>query len=150
MFKGYWNRHDMLHDVVRDGWWWTGDLAFRDARGRIYQIDRAVDMVQTDEGPVYGLLVEEEALKLPGVVEAAVIRAEDEKGRDRAVLILQIERGAPFDAEATLAAIRTRSEYGGRISEVSVVDCDEEIPRGLTGKVLKRALRERVPIRNAA
>ncbi len=149
VFKGYWNQHDRLHGVVRDGWWRTGDLALRDRRGYIYQIDRDVDAVQTAQGPVYGLLVEEEALKLPGVVEAVVVATPGD-GNDRATLVLQAARDTRLDPAQMLEQIRATNDYGARIDDVIVVHGDQGIPRGLTGKVLKRVLRERLAHGEAA
>lgn len=151
VFKGYWNQHDRLHGVVRDGWWATGDMAVRTADGHIRQLDREVDVVHTEQGPVYGLLVEEEALKLPGVVEAVVVggvpgRRGGDVDADRAVLVLQAEDGWTLDERRTLEAIRRSGEQGARIADVAVVGSDSDIPRGLTGKVLKRVLRERLAL----
>ena len=147
LFKGYWNRHDMLHGVLRDGWWWTGDVAFRDRGGRVYQIDREVDVVATSEGPVYGLLVEEMALKLDGVLEAAVFARGPDHDR-KACLLVQVDPRAHFDGPGALAALREDSRNCAMISSIEVVFRDEDIPRGLTGKVLKRQLRERYARQN--
>ncbi len=149
VFKGYWNQHDRLHGVVHDGWWATGDLALRDHRGRVYQLDRDVDAVHTAQGPVYGLLVEEEALKLPGVVEAVVVATPGE-GCERATLVLQVAPLYRLDPAQVLKQIRATNEYGARIDEVVLVNGDQDIPRGLTGKVLKRVLRDRLACGKAA
>ena len=147
LFKGYWNRHDQLHGVVRDGWWWTGDVAFRDRRGRVYQIDREVDVVATAEGPVYGLPVEEEALKLDGVLEAAVFAMGPVHDR-KACLLVQVDPRVRFSGPRALAELRKVSRNCALIAGIEVVYRDEDIPRGLTGKVLKRHLRDRYAQQN--
>ena len=143
LFKGYWNQHDRTHDVVRDGWWWTGDVGFRDSRGRFYQIDRDIDTVNTIHGPVYGLPIEEEALKLPGVVEAMLVPcATADADTDDAILLLQMEKGAARDADALLAQVKANCSWAEHLAGVTFTEGDTAPPRGLTGKVLKRQIRD--------
>ncbi|UWQ35736.1 acyl--CoA ligase (plasmid) [Leisingera sp. M527] len=143
LFKGYWNQHDRTHDVVRDGWWWTGDVGFRDNFGRFYQIDRDVDTVNTAQGPVYGLPVEEEALKLPFVQEAA-LAARPASGADEAVLLLQMAPGPAGSPADLLAAVKANCSWAQHLSEVIILPEGAKPPRGLTGKVLKREIREQL------
>jgi long-chain acyl-CoA synthetase len=140
LFKGYWNNHDRGHDVIREGWWWTGDVGYRDNFGRFYQIDRDVDTVHTPQGPVYGLPVEEEALKLPGVTEAVVLARPGARG-DEAVVLLQMHPGAERDADALLSRLKANCAWAGHVSAI-LFATEDTVPRGLTGKVLKRSLRE--------
>jgi acyl-coenzyme A synthetase/AMP-(fatty) acid ligase len=144
LFKGYWNDHAMLHPVMRDGWWWTGDLAYKDRLGRYYHMDRAADVIHTARGPVYTLLVEEVLLGHPDVAEAAVFGLPHPgEGQDGeiAFCLVQPKPGRTVDPEACRAWANGRLPSPG-IAEVRIV-AEEEIPRGLTGKVLKRVLRER-------
>ena len=72
LFKGYWNAPEMLEGVMRDGWWWTGDIAYRDRLGRFYHLDRAADVITTASGPVYTLPTEEMLQSYTGVTEVVV------------------------------------------------------------------------------
>lgn len=142
LFKGYWNAHDKSHGVVLDGWWWTGDIAYRDRKGRYFHLDRDVDVIRTSEGAVYSLLVEEQLLKYPGVLEAVVL-AQGEPGEQKPIALIQPAEGVELDLEA-LRNWADQQLFGQcQLAAVSIVE-DTAIPRGLTGKVLKRVLRDRL------
>lgn len=144
LFKGYWNAHDRLHGVVLDGWWWTGDVVLRDARGRHYHLDRHSDVIRGRDGEIYTLPLEERLLKEPGVLEAVVVaRADDERG-EVPVALIQPMPGARLDAEALRARINAALPAAQALAEIHLVD-EADIPRGLTGKVLKRCIRDALP-----
>jgi acyl-coenzyme A synthetase/AMP-(fatty) acid ligase len=148
LFKGYWNNHDRGHDVIREDWWWSGDVGYRDHFGRFYQIDRDVDTVNTAQGPVYGLPIEEEALKLPGVEEAIVL-ARPGEGGDEAVVMLQMAPDTTADTAAMLTQLKANCLWAEHVSEI-LIAASGDIPRGLTGKVLKRNLRDSLRGRSPA
>jgi long-chain acyl-CoA synthetase len=141
LFKGYWNSNEMLHGVVHDGWWWTGDVAYRDRLGRFYHLDRFNDVVQTKHGPVYTLLVEEALLTYPGVIEAVVFGVPTSEGDQVPLGVITIRRGHSVDPESCRRWINDRLQLPAPLSDIVVVKLSE-IPRGLTGKVLKRVMRE--------
>lgn len=146
LFKGYWNLDDRSHDVTRNGWWWTGDVGYRDHGGNFYQLDRDVDTVVTKSGPVYGLPVEEEALKLPNVIEAALIgRKSKGSDIDEAVLLLQMRPGSVRAPDEMLTQLKANCPWAAKISRLDFTPDDAPMPRGLTGKVLKRELRAEYP-----
>ncbi len=140
LFKGYWNAHDRHHGVIRDGWWFTGDVGYRDARGRFFHFDRKVDVIRTAEGAVYTLPVEEELLKRDDVQEAVVIGVPDGSGHELALALVQPRAGCRIDPARLLSWARGRPGGAARLAAVETVGADR-IPRGLTGKVLKRELR---------
>jgi acyl-CoA synthetase (AMP-forming)/AMP-acid ligase II len=142
VFKGYWNAHERLHGNLQGGWWRTGDVGYRDRLGRYYHLDRAVDVIHTPAGPVYSLLFEELLLSHPDVSEVAVIGVPGPGEGQVPVAVLYARRGHTLDAEAVLAWTNERSRQVRGLEQVIVVE-REGIPRGLTGKVLKRVLRER-------
>ena len=144
VFKGYWNEHHRLHGTVLDGWWWTGDLARRHRKGRFYQLDRDTDCIRTGAGPIYTLLVEEELLKHPDVHEAVVIGIPAEDGAQKPMIVLQAKPGRDsFDAQTASRWIAEHIPLPGPRAEVVVVRNDADLPRGLTGKILKRVVRDR-------
>ncbi len=142
LFKGYWNAHDRLHGVWFDGWWWTGDLGYRDWRGRFFHLDRAADVIETRDGPVYSLLTEETVMEHPSVAEAAVIGVPGEDGFEVPIVVVAPVAGSTLDPEACRDWINREAQLAAEVQRVVSVPL-EDIPRGLTGKVLKRALRER-------
>ena len=142
LFKGYWNAHDRLHGTVMDGWWWTGDVVYQDWTGNYYHLDREADTIHTKEGPVYTLAVEEVAMNFPSVAEAACFGVPSAEGSEVALLVVCPRLGESVDAAACLEWIRRHQSAGIAVREVLAVEL-EEIPTGLTGKVLKRRLRTR-------
>ena len=143
VFKGYWNEHHRLHGVVIDGWWWTGDLAYRDRLNRYYQVDRDVDCIRTSAGPIYSLLAKEELLKHPCVHEAVVVGLPAEAGFQKPLIVLQTKPGTVLGEQDALRWIARSVPLPCACTDVMVVRSDADIPRGLTGKVLKRVLRDR-------
>jgi 3-aminoavenalumate diazotase len=143
MFKGYWNAHHTLHGVKRDGWWWTGDLAYRDRLGRFYHVDRVGDVIHTGRGDAFSLAIEEWLLKYPNVIEAVVVGRDVDDGVQEPIAFVQPIASCAIDADAMLRWANAQLSPRERLAEIRVVP-REEIPRGLTGKALKRALRERI------
>nr|AIS92911.1 AMP-binding protein [Stigmatella aurantiaca Sg a15] len=142
LFKGYWNAHDRLHGVVIDGWWWTGDVGYRDGAGRFYQLDRAVDVIETRQGPVYTLPIEEQLLKFPEVGEAVVFGVSDTAGNTVPSAVINLKPGVVMDAADLLRRANQKLDAKNALHQIAFVE-EEQIPRGLTGKVLKRQVRER-------
>jgi long-chain acyl-CoA synthetase len=143
VFDGYWDPQDVLrHDAPVAGWWWTGDLGSRSRTGRISQLDRAVDVIRTVDGPVYSLPVEEVLLTHPAVADAAVVGIGQPDGHDRPVAFVTPRVDAELDAGSVTAWAAGRSEIPATLTDIAVVQFDQ-LPRGLTGKVLRRVLRER-------
>ncbi|OLO37001.1 hypothetical protein BTR23_14765 [Alkalihalophilus pseudofirmus] len=73
MMKGYWKLEEETNKVIRDGWLYTGDMAYRDESDYLYLVDRKKDMVITGGFNVYTIIVEKVLLGHPHVKHAAVI-----------------------------------------------------------------------------
>ncbi|MEM7677631.1 MAG: class I adenylate-forming enzyme family protein, partial [Myxococcota bacterium] len=142
LFKGYWNAHERLHGTVIDGWWWTGDVVYQDWWGRYFHLDRAADTIHTKEGPVYTLVIEESAVKHPDVLEAACFAVPGPEGAEEVALVAYVlKEGASSDVNSILAWTNDRITIGTKAYGAIRVGL-EDLPLGLTGKVLKRKLRE--------
>lgn len=142
LFKGYWNAQEKLLGTVRDGWWWTGDVVRRDRLGRFYHLDRATDVIHERGGPVYTLPTEEVLLSHPDVAEAVVIGLPHPRRGEAPFALFYPRPGHTLEPETLRAWSNARLPAAGALEEVAAVSPDE-IPRGLTGKVLKRTLRDR-------
>ena len=142
LFAGYWNSHETLLGVVKDGWWWTGDIVRRDRLGCYYHLDRDTDVIRTSAGEVYSLPMEECLLRHPDVGEVAVVGLNSGTEGQVPVAIVHARPNASLDADDVLRWARARMTTAKPLAAVIVVEPDE-MPRGLTGKVLKRELRER-------
>jgi fatty-acyl-CoA synthase len=141
VMAGYWNAPDATAASLVDGWLRTGDLARIDDEGYVYIVDRFKDMLISGGLNVYPAEIEIVLAGIPGMAECAVIGVPDEKWGETPVALVHPLPGATLDRETVLAHCR------GRLADYKlprhVVVLDEPLPRGMSGKVLKRELRER-------
>lgn len=140
LFNGYWNRPEETDKAFLDGWVTVGDMAVRDDEGYLYIVDRIKDMVITGGINVYPREIEEVIAALPGVTEVAVIGAEDPRWGERLVAHVVCRPGMEITADSitshcaqTLASFKIPKE----------VVFEKELPRNLSGKILKRELKNR-------
>jgi acyl-coenzyme A synthetase/AMP-(fatty) acid ligase len=141
---GYWNAHDLTYEYKLAGYWLTGDVAYRDASGLFYVVDRAVDAIETDAGTGYSVQMEETVLAaVPEVSDCAVI-AGQRGGETVAVAVVSGHIEEPDPGALLEAANRALGEAGlPRVEVLEVTNGTANVPAGVTGKVLKRDLRER-------
>ena len=122
----------------RDGLSETGDVGYLDDLGRLFVLGREDDMIISGGENVYPRTVEDVLEEHPGVKEVAAIGVPDEHYGERIAVHVVKAPGARLSAKAVREHVRAhRPRY-----EVprDVVFCDE-LPRGATGKILRRALR---------
>ena len=141
LFKGCWNSHEALLGTVYDNWWWTGDWVIKNTFGQYYHLDRFADRILTSVGTIYSLLVEEILLTHPQILEAVVIGVPDEKLGQAAIAIVAPFPNTNLKAEDILEWVNQDTYLTIKLQNVFLLPFDE-IPRGLTGKVLKRVLRK--------
>ncbi|WP_324401024.1 hypothetical protein [Ottowia sp.] len=140
---GYWNRPDATAEVLRDGWFRTGDLAETDAEGDLRIVDRAKDLIIRGGYNVYPGEVEEVLYELPGVVEAAVVGVPDAYYGEEVAAVIVRRPGSTLDAAAVESWARERlSAY----KVPRIVQFVDALPKGASGKILKRAI-DRVALR---
>jgi len=140
VLSGYWNRPEAMREAFRGGWFHTGDVASMDAEGFVYIVDRKKDMIVSGAENVYPREVEEVLYRHAAVAEAAVFGVPDEHWGERVAAAIVTAGGAGV-SEADLDAW-CREELAGykRPRLWFFVDA---IPKNVSGKVLKRELRER-------
>lgn len=138
--SGYWNNPDATAKVLKHGWLRTGDMARRDSEGYFYLVDRKNDLIVSGALNVYPSEVERVLQQHPAVFEVAVIAVPSEKWGEevRAVIVLKegetlTERALIDFCEGNLAGFKKPKS----------VEFIEKLPRNLTGKILKKELRER-------
>jgi acyl-coenzyme A synthetase/AMP-(fatty) acid ligase len=144
--SGYWNDSLLTNKSRLRGYWLTGDLVYRDHFGCYYHVDRISDVIPTPTGPLYSLQTEELILKHQEAVADCTVVGIADGGGDRDVqvpVVLAIPRsGARIDAAKLLEQVNELQTGHGRplLARVHLAD-QNEIPLGITGKVLKRHLR---------
>ena len=139
-FRGYWNRPDADARVLRDGWYFTGDMGYLDADGELFVSGRVDDMIITGGENVHPVEVEDALARHPQVQDVAVIGEPDERWGERVVAF--VVPGADTLDAATLD--RHCRECGdlANFKRPRRIVFVREIPKTASGKILRRLLRE--------
>jgi acyl-CoA synthetase (AMP-forming)/AMP-acid ligase II len=140
VLAGYWNRPEANAEAFRGGWFHTGDVARMDDEGFVYIVDRKKDMIVSGGENVYPREVEEVLFQHPAVAEAAVFGLPDTHWGERVSAAIVLRPEARVEPAELDAFCRGRLAGYKRPRDWHVVS---EIPKNVSGKVLKRELRER-------
>jgi fatty-acyl-CoA synthase len=138
VMSGYWAEPERTAEVLRDGWYHSGDAGALDDEGFLYIRDRYKDMIISGGENVYPAEVESALLELDGIAEAAVIGVPDARWGEAGLAVLVASPGATPDGEAVRAALRERLAGFKVPREVRFVP---ELPKTATGKIRKPDLR---------
>jgi len=136
--SGYLNRPDETAAAFAGGWLHTGDIAYKDADGLYYIVDRKKDMVISGGFNVYPKEVEDVIAAHPAVAAAAVIGVPDPKWGEAVMAYVQLRPGATLEPEAVSALVR---EAKGAVAAPKRVAFVPALPLTALGKVDKKALR---------
>ncbi|WP_305788983.1 long-chain-fatty-acid--CoA ligase [Symbioplanes lichenis] len=137
IMRGYYNRPDATAEVMRDGWFRSGDLGRRDKDGWYYIVDRAKDMIIRGGFNVYPREIEEVLLTHPGVSLAAVIGVPHPSHGEEVKAYVIRKEGATVTEEELVAWGKEQMATYKYPRLVTFVD---SLPMTATGKLLKRAL----------
>ncbi|WP_155337344.1 long-chain-fatty-acid--CoA ligase [Acrocarpospora corrugata] len=138
IMKGYYNRPEATREVMRDGWFRTGDIARRDEDGYYFIVDRAKDMIIRGGFNVYPREVEEVLMTHEAVSLVAVIGVpHDSHGEE--VKAFVIPAAGVTVTEAELVAWSKEMMAGYKYPRI--VEFRDSLPMTATGKILKRELR---------
>lgn len=141
VMKGYYNRPDATKESISaDGWFHTGDIATRDSDGFYFIVDRKKDMIIRGGFNVYPREVEECLYAHPAVAEAAVIGIPHTSHGEEVKAIIALKPGQTATAEEIIAYCK---EHVAAYKYPRVVEIMDSLPKGPTGKILKRELRDR-------
>jgi long-chain acyl-CoA synthetase len=137
VMKGYWERPDATEDTIKDGWFHTGDMATVDEDGYFFIVDRKKDLIIRGGYNVYPREIEEVLYEHPAVREAAVVGLpHDEYGEEigAAVALKDGENATPEELREFVKEQVAAYKYPRHVWFV------EELPKGPTGKILKREI----------
>jgi long-chain acyl-CoA synthetase len=137
VMRGYWNRPEADAAAFTDGWFRTGDLARRDEDGHYFIVDRKKDLIIRGGYNVYPREIEEVLYTHPAVAEAAVIGLPHELHGEEVCAVLTLKPGTAATAEELRDYVKERVAAYKYPRTVHLV---EALPKGPTGKILKREL----------
>jgi long-chain acyl-CoA synthetase len=139
VMSSYFNRPELTREALRDGWLYTGDMARMDDEGYFYILDRKQDLIKVDGVRVWPREVEEALQKHPAIADAGVAGIPDGMEGDavKAWVVLKNEQALTVD-ELRIWAQRNLPPHQCPLHWELV----DEIPKTITGKVLRRKLLE--------
>lgn len=138
VMQGYWNNPEATAKALRHGWLYTGDMASMDEEGFIYIKDRVKDMIISGGENIYPAELENVLLSHPNIKDVAVIGKPDAQWGEIPLAVVVCKEGSLSEEEVLLHCHGKLARYKLPKSAVFI----DEIPRNLTGKPLKRLLRE--------
>jgi long-chain acyl-CoA synthetase len=138
---GYWKREEDTASAIIDGWLRTGDLATVDEDGYIYLVDRKKDMIVTGGENVFSTEVEAALYAHPAVKEAAVIPVPDAQWGEAVHACITLREGREATPDELIEFCRPRLAIYKIPRSIEIIE--GELPKGGTGKILKKQLRER-------
>ncbi len=138
IMKGYWQRADATAESINaDGWFHSGDMAKIDEDGYFFIVDRKKDMIIRGGYNVYPREVEEVLYEHPAVREVAVVGVPDEQWGEEVGAAVALTEGQQVTAEELTAFVKEQVASYKYPRAIWFVD---ELPKGPTGKILKREI----------
>ena len=145
LMKGYWGRPEATSEAIPDGWFRSGDLGRVDEDGYLFIVDRKKELIIRGGYNVYPREIEEVLYEHPAVVEAAVVGIPD------ATLGEEVGAAVVLKPDAGVTVDEIRDYVKGQVAAYKYprhVWLEQAVPKGPTGKVLKREIKP--PVRGEA
>jgi fatty-acyl-CoA synthase len=138
-FEGYYGNVDATTNTTRNGWYWSGDLGYRDTDGYLYFAGRNADWIRVDGENFPAAPIEEALRAAPDVVLAAVYGVADDQAGDQVMAGLVLNDGAAFDGTEFAAWLDAVGSIGPKWRP-RYLRLLREPPTTGTNKVVKRKL----------
>lgn len=139
-FEGYYANEQATTDRLRGGWYWTGDLAYRDADGFFYFAGRNADWLRVDSENFAAAPVENILSRLPGAVMVAVYPVPDTRTGDQVMAAIEFGGDATFDPAVFAEFLTAQRDLGTKWAP-RFVRVARAIPLTANNKVNKQPLR---------
>jgi len=137
VLKGYY-KNDLANETAfRNGWFHTGDIGYRDADGFFYIVDRKSDMIIRGGENIYPREIDEVLYQHPDIAAAAVVGVPDALYGEEVAAVVVLKSGATTTEQEVIDYCKARLADFKCPKTVHFVD---DIPKGPTGKLLKREL----------
>lgn len=139
IMKGYWNLPEETEKALLNGWYYTGDMGYKDSHHYFYVVDRAKDMIITGGENVYSVEVEQVIYQLPEVLECAVVGVPDEKWGEAIKAVVVLKNNHSISEDEIIAFVHQKL---ANYKVPKSIDFVAELPKSGAGKILKRNLRD--------
>lgn len=139
IMQGYWQAPELTAEVMRDGYYLTGDLATVDEHGYVFIVDRKKEMIISGGFNIYPTEVEQVLYSLPEIFEAAVVGVPDEQWGEAIKAVVVLKPGMQLD-EARIIELCAAQLAG--FKKPRSVDFVGELPKNPNGKIVRRLVRE--------
>ncbi|HUR36590.1 MAG TPA: fatty acid--CoA ligase, partial [Terriglobales bacterium] len=142
--SGYWRNPAASAEVLRDGWYWSGDVAVRDKDGFFRIVDRSKELIKYKGFPIAPAEVEGVLMEHADVRDCGVIgRADDEAGEIPIAFVVARE-GVTQDARLITELCGFVGERLTSYKQPREVRFVQAIPRNPSGKILRKDLRSQL------
>lgn len=141
----YWKLPEVTAQTIKDGWFETGDLGTIDEDGFFYFVDRKKDIIISGGENISSREVEDVIYRHPGVLEAIVIGVPDQKWGEAVKAVIVKKPGYEVSEDEIIQLCRQNLAGFKRPKSVDFVDA---LPKTSSGKILKRAIKERYVKKN--
>lgn len=140
IMKGYWNIPEETAEVLRDGWFYSGDLATVDEDGYIYIVDRKKDIIISGGINISSREIEEVIYTHPAVAHCIVVGVPDENWGETPKAVVVLKEGVKATEEEIIELCKQNLASFKKPTSVDFVD---DLPLGPSGKILKREVKAR-------
>jgi len=139
-FEGYYNNAEADAERTRNGWYWSGDLGYRDEAGVFWFAGRNADWIRVDGENFAAAPIERILARFPGADGVAVYAVPDSRTGDQVMVAMEMLAGTSFDPDAFATFLADQRDLGTKWAPryVRVVNA---LPVGATNKIDKRPLR---------
>jgi long-chain acyl-CoA synthetase len=137
VMKGYWNREEATEEAIKDGWFYTGDMAKIDEDGYFFIVDRKKELIIRGGYNVYPREIEEVLYEHPAVAEVAVVGVPDEKMGEEVGAAVALKKDQDVSEDELRDFVKNEVANYKYPRKIWFVD---ELPKGPTGKILKREI----------
>jgi fatty-acyl-CoA synthase len=139
VMKGYWNKPEETAEVLKQGWFYTGDLATMDEAGYLYIVDRKKDIIISGGINISAREIEEVIHALPTVAQCAVIGVPHGKWGETPKAVITLREGVSVTEKEVIDHCRRRL---ASFKLPTSVDFVLSLPMTASGKISKNELRE--------
>ena len=139
IMKEYYNRPNSTADVLRNGWLYTGDIAYMDEEGYFYIVDRKKDLIISGGYNIYPREIDEVLHAHPQIEEAVSVGIPHEARGEMVKAYVIVREGEELSRSDVIAYCR---EKLANYKVPRRVEFRKELPKTMVGKVLRRALRD--------